>query len=971
MSERYATLFKCVVPQSQKNSPVLLSAGVLLGDKQTGSVLAQIKLQNVSEKTILAVYASLMCVDAMNAPLETATDARYLDLHVKPGEYFADKQPIVLSDTTVRSFTLCVTDILYADGSAWHNDDNAAYAAIEELQCIYTSEQLEQLRIETGKREFVTSEAVCGDLKRCCCGQWNASTNAICVKCNTDFSKLTEVSNPTLLTAKYNERKRLEAEANEQARIAREKEKAEREHQAKEEEKRREKQRQIEERQILAAKKKKKKALRVFAAVAVLIVATVGVVTKIVIPNNHYEQAVAAFNNGMFVEAYESFILAAGYKDSAEQAKCSAYNQAQILFEQEDYEQAYTYYQSADSYSDSADKITAVASLYAQKLNELCDYQNASTWYSRAGASDMATVMSNFQYATDSEKTWFHSDTRKEAKILPDGVFLFATTSSTGKYSKEITYGVLKTGDESWITGHSNYTYVHYYQEHDIILAGTDTMCTIIDLRTNSTADVLNVNEVEYVSDDGIVCFYRSDSGYGYFDRTGCVFVEPIYQRARAFSEGFAAVKKEGLWGFIDNSGEEVIAFRYTDAESFRNGYAKVEMEEHRVKEGDLYVSYKEGWGLINTCGVHVVEPNWYEVDYSEKYLSEGVVLVKDRSTRDYGLINLNNNIVLEPLYDSISTAYEGLFYVRTLSKGESNYPCTTAGFVDADGNMVINLLALGIDGPMEGDGTFINGCAVISYWKEGGWSRDICDLVINSSGRIVWQGENDDWSAYQSENGDIKLSFYGEVNGDYIHQYKYYKTKDGKMIGITEAEFTQRRKQQADSYWSWFEDPSYMAVDLDTAFYKQWDSVSSFSKEGIALVSLSAKGPYGFVTDKEKLLVDAIYEDARSFVNGYAIVKVNGKWGCIDTNGNTVIEPQYQLLSSVSSDGTLFVQYDDGSYALISLNNEVIIGGILAIDNAEGNIDGELPVPGNCVFIRTEAQDKWQLFDSQGKQIF
>ena len=148
-------------------------------------------------------------------------------------------------------------------------------------------------------------------------------------------------------------------------------------------------------------------------------------------------------------------------------------------------------------------------------------------------------------------------------------------------------------------------------------------------------------------------------------------------------------------------------------------------------------------------------------------------------------------------------------------------------------------------------------------------------------------------------------------------------------------------------------------------------DSVSSFSNEGIALVSLSAKGPYGYVTDKEKLLVDAIYEDARSFVNGYAIVKANGKWGCIDTNGNTIIQPQYQLVSSVSPDGTLFVQYDDGSYALINLRREAVIEDIQSIDNSEGNIDGELPMPSNCVFIRTKTQDKWQLFDSQGNQIF
>ena len=536
-------------------------------------------------------------------------------------------------------------------------------------------------------------------------------------------------------------------------------------------------------------------------------------------------------------------------------------------------------------------------------------------------------------------------------------MFVFAEKISTGKYSSETQYGVLKIGAEGWVTNRSNYSYVHYYDEYELILAGTDTMCTVIDLRTNSMADVSYVNEVETVSDDGIVCFHRSDSGYGYFDRTGHVFVEPIYQYARAFSEGFAAVRKDGLWGFIDNSGNEVIAFQYTDVESFSKGYAKVEMEEHRVKEGDLYVNYKEGWGLIDTSGKHVIEPNWYDVDYSEEYLSDGFVLVEENWGSNYGLLDLNNNIILEPIYDTIGPESEGLIYVRILEEGESYYPCTKAGWVDTSGRMVINLLALGIDGPREASGKFINGCAVIDHWKKDGrWSRDICDLVINSSGKILWLGEDGEYG-YQNADGTLRI------------EGKYYKTENGSMIEITKSEYD--RIQQQNNTNSWYTDDSSTSVDLDTPFYQQWADVASFSNEGIALVSLNSWGPYGFVTNDERLLVDAIYDDARSFANGYAIVKMNDKWGCIDVNGKTIIEPQYQLASSVSPDGTLFVQYDDGSYALINLNGEVIIGDIQAIDNSEGNVDGELPMPSSCVFIRTGAQSKWQLFDSKGNQIF
>lgn len=89
MSERYVTLFRCNAPQSQKDAPVLLSAGALLGDKQTGSVLVQLKLQNISKKSISVVYASVLCVDAMNAPIKPAVDVQYLELNIQPGVFLA------------------------------------------------------------------------------------------------------------------------------------------------------------------------------------------------------------------------------------------------------------------------------------------------------------------------------------------------------------------------------------------------------------------------------------------------------------------------------------------------------------------------------------------------------------------------------------------------------------------------------------------------------------------------------------------------------------------------------------------------------------------------------------------------------------------------------------------------------------------------------------------------------------------
>ncbi|MBR0336804.1 MAG: WG repeat-containing protein [Ruminococcus sp.] len=59
----------------------------------------------------------------------------------------------------------------------------------------------------------------------------------------------------------------------------------------------------------------------------------------------------------------------------------------------------------------------------------------------------------------------------------------------------------------------------------------------------------------------GVFC---SDGKRGYYNSyTGKIVVEAQYRRAWIFSEGLAAVQKNGQIGFINRKGEVVIPFRY------------------------------------------------------------------------------------------------------------------------------------------------------------------------------------------------------------------------------------------------------------------------------------------------------------------------------------------------------------------------------------------------------------------------
>ncbi|MBR3446421.1 MAG: WG repeat-containing protein [Oscillospiraceae bacterium] len=53
---------------------------------------------------------------------------------------------------------------------------------------------------------------------------------------------------------------------------------------------------------------------------------------------------------------------------------------------------------------------------------------------------------------------------------------------------------------------------------------------------------------------------------YGYIDKTGKVAIELQFEDARDFQNGFACVKKDGKWGYINTAGETVVPFEYTGA---------------------------------------------------------------------------------------------------------------------------------------------------------------------------------------------------------------------------------------------------------------------------------------------------------------------------------------------------------------------------------------------------------------------
>lgn len=107
---------------------------------------------------------------------------------------------------------------------------------------------------------------------------------------------------------------------------------------------------------------------------------------------------------------------------------------------------------------------------------------------------------------------------------------------------------------------------------------------------------------------------YCCDGRRGYFnERTGAIAIPAQYRRAWIFSEGVAAVQKNGEIGFIDHEGNVVIDFVYP--------YHGNPLSEFIFKDGHCVVANNEGkCGVIDKQGRWLIQPQYDDVNTHKEY---------------------------------------------------------------------------------------------------------------------------------------------------------------------------------------------------------------------------------------------------------------------------------------------------------------------------------------------------------------
>lgn len=208
--------------------------------------------------------------------------------------------------------------------------------------------------------------------------------------------------------------------------------------------------------------------------------------------------------------------------------------------------------------------------------------------------------------------------------------------------------------------------------------------------------------------------------------------------------------------------------------------------------------------------------------------------------------------------------------------------------FIDTEGNK--KHVVLGVD-KIERLGFMENG--VFSLYDGKSWSFYNLDHEMLFGGYedvsalgngIVAVKQGDSWSLLDSTGADLTGKTYQTVVMDdkgvvYRNERLFVSDGDGFRMINSAGEVIGTGKYEDARL---FNDATYAAVKIN--------------------------GKWGFIDKDGNVVIEPAYEDARSFANGLAAVMQDGLWGYIEPDGEVAMRPQFYGAKDFNSNGCTFV---------------------------------------------------------------
>lgn len=313
----------------------------------------------------------------------------------------------------------------------------------------------------------------------------------------------------------------------------------------------------------------------------------------------------------------------------------------------------------------------------------------------------------------------------------------------------------------------------------------------------------------------------------------------------------------EPLCIYIDANGRQLFAgAAFHPGESFSEGYAVVGL----YSPDEIAAGQQQQYAYINTLG----EIQGTQT-YTQAYGFHGGIAVAVTLQNHIQILNINTQTATTVEDDAIYTVYDYTFHDGLLQ--------TSAGYMNADGEIVIHSQGLGSD-----------------FFSEG----------------FAAARDNDGKLVYLDVTGAaaLKTNHSYDPTQLYVHAFSnglaVVQTKDGM---------------------------GYINKAGEVAIPLQFDGAAPFS-EGLA--AACKDGLWGYIDTEGEVVVDFLYQYAHPFSEGVAAVAdaETGLVGVIDTTGTLIVDFQFDSYYSASSIYVPSYKMKNGLMQVMSLGGPSTQGG-------------------------------------------
>ncbi len=504
-----------------------------------------------------------------------------------------------------------------------------------------------------------------------------------------------------------------------------------------------------------------------------------------------------------------------------------------------------------------------------------------------------------------------------------------------------------------------------------------------------------------YITAHDLIPDKNEKGKWGYVDNSGKKAIDYLFDSAGNFNKGLALVKKGDSFGMIDQNGKEIIPIKYDLIEWHSEHIFRV-ADNGNIKDGVLM---NEKYGFVDDSGKELLKPEFEEIGI----FNDGLAYVKKGNS--YGYIDDRIQTVIPCKYNAIGAFNaNGYVWVCEGAKFEKNSSSKFSGgkygIFDRNGNVIVPVKYKDV-------GTFVP--YVYEPTKEYLDKLDYFQRItlIQSGVHHIYsmhtEACDDYFNATFSKMREDAVGFYAS-NKSYVYEKTKYTRKNavfdlqGKLIikeGIYQAAFyptdgmaliqdkkggynyldinTGKMLLEKPVYNAWAFEDGVAVISRDRDGMELIDlkgnSISSTYKEifprkegvyivqstadsqsvrygaidpqgheivpprqtcvyppanGMMLCRPAANEKIGYLDTKGNWLIEPKFEDATSFRYGLADVKTAKGWGLIDPSGKEVVKCRWTstLIREINND-YIWVSDDSGEdkqYMLLKISKDRLV---------------------------------------------